>query len=136
MTENGIINQEAVQKKKWETIAKYGRFFYEENGYNTVKNRNYEEEFDDVGWAINSRSGVCNFRRRNIFICIYGSLSGVSTGGRISILLPKDADFLAIHTSGYDYIWSPNHNHIKLPTRNTGKKILNCGELYKIKTNF
>ena len=46
MTENGIINQDAVLKKKWQTIAKYGRFFYEENGYNTVKNRNSGEEFD------------------------------------------------------------------------------------------
>ena len=46
MTEHGIINQDAVLKKKWQTIAKYGRFFYEENGYNTVKNRNSGEEFD------------------------------------------------------------------------------------------
>ena len=32
--------------------------------------------------------------------------------------------------------WSPKYNLLKLWERNTGKKILNHGELGKIKTNF
>lgn len=46
MAENGIVNQDAILKKKWETIAKYGECFYNEDGYNTVKNRtHFEDQF-------------------------------------------------------------------------------------------
>ena len=34
------------------------------------------------------------------------------------------------------HTWSPKLNRIKLWERNTGKKILNHGELYEIKTNL
>ena len=42
MREKGIVNSEAVTRKKWSTISKYGKLFYDEKGYNTVQNKECE----------------------------------------------------------------------------------------------
>jgi len=43
MQEKGIISNEAITRKKWSTIAKYGKLFHDERGYNTVENKEYRD---------------------------------------------------------------------------------------------
>ena len=43
MQEKGIISNEAVTRKKWQTITKYGRLLHDERGYNTVQNKEYRD---------------------------------------------------------------------------------------------